>query len=75
MTAETPDETLERLGYELTETLHKVGMLCAPLFDAADGVKAELERRGWSPGASEGLASEYLALCLRRLFADLTPQT
>ncbi|MEU1554328.1 hypothetical protein ABZ517_16615 [Streptomyces scabiei] len=75
MTAETPDETLDRLGHELAETLHKIGLLCSPLFDAADGVKAELERRGWSPGASEDLASEYLALCLRRLFVDLTSQT
>jgi hypothetical protein len=74
MSPESPDEALHRLGQELTETLHQVGTLCAPLFDAADGVKAELERRGWSPGASEDLASEYLALCLRRLFADLTTQ-
>ncbi|WP_159031098.1 hypothetical protein [Streptomyces acidiscabies] len=72
MSPETPDDSLARLGHELAETLHQIGMLCSPLFDAADGVKAELERRGWSPGASEDLASEYLTLCLRRLFSDLT---
>lgn len=72
MTAETPDETLHRLGQQLAETLHQIGTLCAPLFDAADGVRNELERRGWSSAVSEDLAGEYLTLCLRRLFADLT---
>ncbi|MFJ8935370.1 hypothetical protein ACIRL0_06575 [Streptomyces sp. NPDC102365] len=70
MTPETPDE-LHRLGIELAHTLHQIGSLCAPLFDAADGVKNELERRGWSPTVSEELAAEYLGLCLRKLFQDL----
>ncbi|MGC5565325.1 hypothetical protein ACPYPG_21155 [Streptomyces sp. FR-108] len=70
MTPETPDE-LHRIGLQLAHTLHQIGSLCEPLFDAADGVKNELERRGWSPTASEELAAEYLTLCLRRLFADL----
>jgi hypothetical protein len=69
---QTPDDPLHRLGQQLAETLHQVGTLCAPLFDAADGVKNELERRGWSPGMAEDLAGEYLTLCLRRLFQDLT---
>ncbi len=66
-----PPDTLEELGHRLTETLHQVGALCAPLFDAAEGIRNELDRRGWSPTVSEELAAEYLTLCLRRLFADL----
>lgn len=31
-----------------------------PMFDASDGVRAELERRGWSPTAAETAALENL---------------
>ncbi|MGW5467700.1 hypothetical protein [Streptomyces chartreusis] len=72
MTAETPDEALHRLGHELSQTLHQIARLLEPIWDAADGVKSTLERRGWSPTASEELAAEYLKLCMKRLFEDLT---
>lgn len=32
----------------------------APIFDTADGMKVDLERRGWSPTAAEGAASAWL---------------
>lgn len=40
----------------------------APIFDAADGIKADLERRGWSPTAAEGVALEWLMGCMRRVW-------
>ncbi|MFB7111740.1 hypothetical protein [Streptomyces sp. NPDC056291] len=72
MTAETPDETFSRLGHELAQALHQVALLMEPIWDAADGVKSTLERRGWSPTVSEELSAEYLKLCMRRLFEDLS---
>jgi hypothetical protein len=41
----------------------------ARLFDAADGLRADLLTRGWSPHASEGLAYTWAQRCL----ATLTP--
>jgi hypothetical protein len=32
----------------------------APMFDAADGMRAELERRGWSPTMAEATAGQWL---------------
>ncbi len=37
----------------------------APILDAADGMRAELERRGWSPTMAEGLAGQYLAALMQ----------
>lgn len=31
-----------------------------PFYEAAEGQKAELERRGWSPSAAEAVAEEML---------------
>ncbi|MFD6035737.1 hypothetical protein ACFWHF_14520 [Streptomyces griseoincarnatus] len=71
MSPEPPDEAFDRLADELSHTLHQIAELLAPIWDAADGVKSILERRGWSPTASEELAAEYLKLCMRKLFASL----
>ena len=38
---------------ELTENF-------TPIIDAADGIKADMERRGWSPTAAETVALEWL---------------
>lgn len=32
----------------------------SPIIDAADGMRADLERRGWSPTASEQVAQAWL---------------
>jgi hypothetical protein len=32
----------------------------APMLDAADGLRAELERRGWSPTMAEQTAGQWL---------------
>ncbi|MGA5116867.1 hypothetical protein [Streptomyces pseudogriseolus] len=71
MSPEPPDEALDQLAAELGSNLHRLAELLAPIWDAADGVKSILERRGWSPTVSEELAAEYLKLCMRKLFASL----
>lgn len=40
----------------LLETVEEL----APAFDAADGIKADLERRGWSPSSAEAVAEAWL---------------
>ncbi len=70
---QTPEDPLHRLTADLGNSLHQLAELLAPIWDAADGVKSVLERRGWSPTTSEELAAEYVKLCLRRLFLDLEP--
>ncbi|MBA5222235.1 hypothetical protein [Streptomyces griseoaurantiacus] len=71
MTAETPDEALNRLAADLGNSLHQVAALLGPLWDAADGVRNVLERKGWSPAVAEELAAEYLRLCMKKLFSSL----
>ncbi|MFG2292030.1 hypothetical protein [Streptomyces sp. NPDC048603] len=39
-----------------------------PVFDAADGMRADLERRGWSPSVAEHLTAQWLSATLRLVF-------
>lgn len=53
-----------------------VGMLEAvdafqPMFDAAKGVRAQLETEGWSPTAAETVATEWLLGCVRTAFRGM----
>jgi hypothetical protein len=36
----------------------------APFLDAADGMRADLERRGWSPTQAERIAGAWLTGCI-----------
>lgn len=47
----------------------------APLYDAADGVKADLQRRGWSPTAAEQVAMTWLQEALRMMFRQAGAMT
>lgn len=38
----------------------------APVFDFADGMRANLERRGWSPTMAEAIAGQWLAHVITR---------
>jgi hypothetical protein len=40
----------------------------APIIDAADGMKAEMERRGWSPTAAETAALAWLTGALGKVW-------
>jgi hypothetical protein len=41
--------------------------LLAPLFDAADGMRADLLARGWTPQIAEHLAGQWLAAMLAKV--------
>ena len=57
---------------EATEPLRAlldVNEALSPMLDAADGMRADLERRGWSPTMAEALAGQYLSALLGKAFA------
>lgn len=57
----TPVEpTPEQLRHELAVNLLELSEQLTPVIDSADGMKADLERRGWSPTAAEQGALAYL---------------
>lgn len=45
-----------------------------PIFDTADGMRADLENRGWSPTAAEAAATAWLTGALHALGAGLGGQ-
>lgn len=51
---------LERMRHELSSMLLLMSEQMAPIFDAADGMRADLEKRGWSPTAAEQVALAWL---------------
>jgi hypothetical protein len=51
---------LERMRHELSNALLVMAEQTAPIFDAADGMRADLEKRGWSPTAAEQVALAWL---------------
>lgn len=46
--------------HELASGLLAINEQLEPLFDAADGVRADMERRGYSPTAAEAIALQWL---------------
>lgn len=38
-----------------------------PLYEAAEGTKADLTKRGWSPPVAEWIASEWLVMMMRKM--------
>jgi hypothetical protein len=54
-----PDE-LARQRHELSNALITMSEQLTPIFDTADGMRADLERRGWSPTAAEQVALAWL---------------
>lgn len=51
---------LEKMRHELSSMLMTMSEQMAPIFDAADGMKADMEKRGWSPTAAEQVALAWL---------------
>lgn len=49
-----------RVRSELSTQLMAAMDMVRPILDAADGMKADLERRGWSPTQAEVVAGEWL---------------
>lgn len=54
------DEEIEKERAELATSLLVMQARFQPIFDAADGMKADMERRGWSPTAAESVALQWL---------------
>lgn len=61
MTARPTRAELDRLRNDLTTSLLVMQEQMAPLYDAADGMRAELTKRGWSPTSAEQVATAWLA--------------
>lgn len=51
---------LERMRHELSNMLLVMSEQMAPIFDAADGMRKDMEERGWSPTAAEQVALAWL---------------
>lgn len=59
----TVEEQREHLMRGLMEVRE---IVVTPLFDAADGMKADLLARGWSPAVVDYLAGSWLAAMLAK---------
>ncbi|RMB85607.1 hypothetical protein [Streptomyces shenzhenensis] len=59
MTTPNPAE-LDKRRHELTNGLLAMREQLAPVFDTADGMRADMEKRGWSPTAAEQVALAWL---------------
>lgn len=55
----------DKARHELTNGLLEATEQMGPLLDAAEGHRAEMERRGWSPTAAEAAALEFYLALLR----------
>lgn len=64
MTTPTPEE-MARMRHEMTNGLLAMNESLAPVFDTADGMRAELEKRGWSPTAAEQVALVWLMSAMK----------
>lgn len=53
-------EELARARHELSSLLLAAAEQMTPIFDAADGMRADMEKRGWSPTAAETVALTWL---------------
>ncbi len=45
---------------QMTQALLDAMEMMAPIIDAADGLRADMEKRGWSPTAAEAVALTWL---------------
>lgn len=41
----------------------------APIFEAAEGMKTDLERRGWSPTVAESVAHQWMLNVMQRIWS------
>ena len=53
-------EDTARARHELSTLLLAATEEMTPIFDAADGMRADMENRGWSPTAAEAVALVWL---------------
>jgi hypothetical protein len=53
---------------DLSNTLLALSEVFQPILDYADGMKADLERRGWSPTAAEQASLAWLLGAIQQAF-------
>lgn len=58
----------DKIRHDLSIAMLEFGENLAPIIDAADGVKADMERRGWSPTAAETVALTFLTGAFQKVF-------
>lgn len=59
---------LERMRNELSSMLMMMSEQVAPIFDAAEGMRRDMEQRGWSPTAAEQVALAWLMGAMGMVF-------
>ncbi|MER6632262.1 hypothetical protein ABT301_29280 [Streptomyces sp. NPDC000987] len=64
-------EEIDRTRNEISNGLLAFGELMTPIFDHADGVRADLTRRGWSAQAAEQVALIWLVNTVQNTFSGL----
>lgn len=62
---------MERMRQDALNGLMGLVEGTAPIFDAADGMRADLEKRGWSPAAAEQIAMSWVIGALGAVFAGV----
>lgn len=67
--AQQSKSELDQLRHDLANNLLVMQEQMAPLFDAADGMRADLHKRGWSPTAAEQAALTWLCAAISSAFS------
>jgi hypothetical protein len=67
MTMPNPAE-LAKARHDLANGLLAMQEQLAPIFDAVDGMRADLHKRGWSPTAAEQAALVWLTGAIQLTF-------
>ena len=57
---------IDKVRHDIANGMLGLNDLLGPIFDAADGVKADMEKRGWSPTACERVALVWLTNTLSK---------
>jgi hypothetical protein len=63
---DTPQQppTPEELKADITAAMLDMTGLMEPIYDTADGMKRDLEARGWSPTMAEQVAGSWLCAAM-----------
>jgi hypothetical protein len=70
----SPEDANAKIRNEFAAVLLEMTEQLSPLFDAADGVRADMERRGWSPTAAETAALQFLMNSMQLIWAGVGKQ-
>jgi hypothetical protein len=60
-----PDDELDPMRRMVAEACMQTRDLITPILESAEGVKADMVARGWSPGNAETVAATYVQAMLK----------